>query len=489
MRTTTFWINTAVVILFLAIGGHLLLAEPIIGLADHGDYFRVMGPVGLAFADPDPARTEFWYVQRDYDYVEPSGGLYTSSEEWLIQAAIFLDNLITKDLQFSLLFAGLVHLLAMALALGIILFSLKPIYIAQRITLGMMLILFLCDVGYLAWYNSLYSEPALQIFLFFSIGFAFALIFAPSGWRKIAAASGYYLAVMALLLSKPQAGPAGIVLAPLGMLLIIDWERFSIRGLLNLIPAAAILVLSAALLLRGQPDYMREANLYNIVFGDLLKNSPTPEEDMNALGIDPQFAPLIGLTIYDNANPVVDSPEFRSGFYDNIGYGSILRFYARNPMRFYHLAHRCARSAWSVRPLSMGNYEEKALDAWDVTDEYKSGGVPIQTHAFELWSAMKGAFLPRHILFILIFLGLNAAFGLATAVRRRHEASARSFAFIHIALVLLAIQQYLIAIIGEGEVSIIKHLYPFHVLFDLVLIWDVVWLAGWLQNRMRRRMV
>jgi hypothetical protein len=462
-------------LLFFLLLAQILLREPIIGLADHGDYFRVMSRVGLSFLSEDPNDRYYWHLNSHFGYVEPEHGAYFSSQVYLTRIAVRLDNLLTKDLVFVITSLGALHALLFTAALTFILRTLRGAPVSRRVLLGALFLLICGDVAYIAWFNSLYSESASLIFLAFTVALALTLANAEQSrtprWRLGAA---YYIAALLFLTAKPQNGPCGLVLVPLGYILTLA-PGPSKRRLTTLaagaVPGILLLTVSAWMSFGGQPDFMRQANLYNVVFGDLLKHSPNPRDDMVALGVyHPDYLALAGKDIYENHDPIVDTPEFKAGFYNKISYGKILKFYAARPLRFYKLIDRCTAQAYTMRPPSMGNYTRAALERLEAMEGGALGDEPVITNAFTVWSDLKKQVFPRAGWFLLLFLAVNLAVAAVRIARFDKTRAAALASLIHVALALMAALQFCTAIIGEGTVAIVKHLFLFNALFDALLI-------------------
>nr|WP_233476299.1 hypothetical protein [Paenibacillus sonchi] len=91
----------------------------------------------------------------------------------------------------------------------------------------------------------------------------------------------------------------------------------------------------------------------------MLKESSNPETTLKSFGIDEQYAILKGSIYYEQYGTVdVNSPMLEKDFYSRYGFGSILKYYATNPDQLGSILNVAARSAFSIKPAAMGNYEE-----------------------------------------------------------------------------------------------------------------------------------
>lgn len=459
----------------------LLFTDPIVGLADHGDYFRIMNKVGLKWLTDDRDERYYWYVNRLFGHTAPTQETYYSSENYIAWIAVGVDNIFTGDEYFSIKAIGAVHAGLFLLGAGLILFALRKLPIPLRILLAVMMVFMYGDVGYASWFNSLYSEPASQIFLFISLGVALFLAGDVADRRRWLLGAAYYMAAFLFLSAKPQNGPCGVVMAALGFWLTLNPNKSRRKfrwTIAAAIPGVFILVLSAWLTLVGQPAYMKQANIYDAIFVDLLKYSPSAEADMKELDInDPRFMKLIGQDFYTIRDPLIKTPTFEKSFYTRIGYGKILAFYARHPDRFYRMIDRIARWSYTMRPLSMGNFEHATAPV--TTYPVGHPPVPLLSTSFSAWSRLKNTIFPKAGWFLIAFFLFNIAFPLAQFMRVKNR-RARGYALVHLSIALMAGLQFFASIIGQGESSIVKHLYLFNILFDglvIILALNLAWLT------------
>ena len=460
--------------LFALLMARLLLVEPIAGLADNNDYHRVMSEVGLRYLTDDREERYYKNINRYYGIGPRRDDGYFTSESLLVWIALRAERLLTRHRLFSLTSAGAVHAIAFLSALGLMTVSTRRWPRLPRLLLYFLLIFMFGDVGYIAYFNSLYSEPASLIFLSTTIGFALLLARGEgSSARRWALGIGYYLAASLFVIAKPQNALGGMPLAALGYVLAEPQDETRTGGSNPRLLAGLSLLFAAFsiwLALAGQPEHLKRANLYNAVFFDLLAHSPTPEEDMRALGIhDPQYVGLIGKPVYAPPSSIIFLPEFERGFYEKIGYGRIVTFYVQRPRRFWNLISRISQSAYAIRPEGLGNFER---------------GVGLfQRRTFSQWSRLREILFPRSPwLLVAVFL-LSGGAAVAKFIWFDRDRRDRNLSALHVVLIVLAALQFLAAAIGEGEYEIVKHLLLFNALFDWLLAILALYGAGWISAK------
>lgn len=88
------------VILFLLISIITLFIPPIIGMADNGDYYRIISQNDLYHLPKENEDIFFGYFNKSYGIYKYNNELETtliSTQSTFIKLAIFIDKLITKD--------------------------------------------------------------------------------------------------------------------------------------------------------------------------------------------------------------------------------------------------------------------------------------------------------------------------------------------------------------------------------------------------------
>src|SRR5260370_31132303 len=146
-----------------------LLLPPIVGLADQGDYARVIGHFGLGPTVKEFNDKYYFFLNRTYTHdatFKTPGWESFTSQYGFIGSAILLNNLLSKDGMLDLRLLGAIHILAF---LAFTFFipraggRLAPFPLQCVICLA--LVFMFCDVGYVSYFNSFFTEPASYLFL------------------------------------------------------------------------------------------------------------------------------------------------------------------------------------------------------------------------------------------------------------------------------------------------------------------------------------
>jgi len=461
-------IVAAAVVAVLAVLTLQLLVPPVTGLADNGDYQRVMGYAGFDHSTDSYADRYFSFLRTEYRFL-PIGWVrngYLTSETALALAARLAARAVAPGRAlFDLRVLAALHAALLALAIGLLLRAGRELPAASQATAALLLVFFFTDVGYAAPFNSFYSQTASLLFLLL---LAAAAANAVRRGRLDGALLAAYFACGALFVaSKPQEAIQGPLIAVLGLRLSGVGPRGAWRR-----PAVWLglgLCVFAVWYGRRTPMALREAALYQVVFYEVLPRSPSPAEDAAELGLDPEWLKYSGTDAFRPDAPLLD-PAFRTRFLASVGYRKIALFYARHPRRFAERLHRASAKMWSLRP-SYGNLEKSdAHPARTLTDR------------FAAWSRLRlRLFGPHALASLALLFGANAALALGTW--RRASARGRLFREALVAAVLMSATAFGVCVLTNAPPDFSRVFYVAEALCDLLLVADAAWLARFLALR------
>lgn len=444
---------------------YYLFVPPIIGLADSGDFERILPWRGLAHVSNNFNDKYFSYFNSRYRIIprvkEPDW--YKTSTSLLIMPARWFSIRIGQDQFFDIRILAAVHALIFLCGFWLILVSMRSIRLCLRIILSALLIVIFADVGYIAYFNSFFSEGTALCFLAVAIGCALILINRQS--TRGIFLFGYFAAIGLMLTSKPMYIPLTPALALLGLHLsryVSYSRRYWLSGC-----AAVGLCLTAAWYFYQTPRILNIHSIYIGLFLDLLPNSPHPQDDLTELGLNPNYALFSGTTPYQIDSPLND-PRFELDFSSKVSSLTLPLFYLKHPSRLYELSTRCVKYAFSTRVERLGYYESHT-------------GKPPLSKPFGIWSNIRENLFPRSLWFFVSF----SATGIVAIVLLLKTSSniAKGMYFLYVLFVFIASSQFLVAIlVGGGESDVEKHLFMFNLAFDVCLILLVLGAANLLQT-------
>ncbi len=420
-----------------------LFLPPIVGLADQGDFGRLVGRFGYRAAD---GSVQYGFLtrkfvpdanarQRQYEQI--------NSEYIFAGAAVLLNSVVSKDGSLDLTLIGFVHVLAFLYAFYRLLQAIRPD--RWGFLLWILALLILTDVGYAAYWNSFYAEPASCIFFLLLLAESIAICRADEVSSALAAR--WALWAILFVLAKPQNAPVGVLLALLALRL-----RGRIAMGISLAIAAA-----AAFILITAPVPNKWSSTYDQVFMAILPESKDPARDAQALNLPADWLKYSGTGAWTPGTNFAEG--VRSGMIGKtITHASIIRFYALRPARIWRRAKQVLPVAFSLRPEFCGNFE-------------RSAGRPpdAKSQSFNLWSRFHEVVLTACGKLILIALLLCPAISLAAwfcwPPRRR---MIEFWGVLGVSCLL----SFLVAVCGDAWDNV-KHLFLFNLLLDTWLVTSI----------------
>lgn len=144
----------------------LLFLSPI-GIANNGDFYRIMLAGGIDFADPGESYQDkyFGYFHAVYHYGPFSVGSYISSQIVVVFAAGMIGRLMNAD-QFDIRILSFLYSVLYITALYVLVKYNKERSILFNTVLIASLSLVFLDIGYVAYFNSFFGESVTLIFIF-----------------------------------------------------------------------------------------------------------------------------------------------------------------------------------------------------------------------------------------------------------------------------------------------------------------------------------
>lgn len=424
-----------------------LLVPPAVGLANNGDFHKVLGEFSLAA----PVADEYKYATGTYNF-NPDNHVvfgFFSTEQLLALTAIFLNTLVSKSGTFDLRFIGLVHALLYLLALWLFLPLLSNLPRWRRWASIALLLVIFGDVMYVAELNSFYMDvPAL---LFFVLGAV--LLCRVLRWQRRTDAIAFLVCALCMIASKAQHAPLGLILA----LLIAFRSRIFLPGLGLIARAVAVSLLIAASLamLKATPWDYSATPIFSQVFYGILPRAKNPDHEMKILGLDESYRKYIGKHAYSEGSPVND-PSFARTFLNTVSYPRLGLLFLRRPGRAYDLLTTGLNEAGRQRP-RLGNFDRSA-GLWD----------SAESHAFSTWSVLKAKLFEGHGAVLLTYTALlSIALPLVLWIRRATLPAGSPEA--GLALIAMMCAALLIGILGD-PLDCTRHAWLFLALSDTALV-------------------
>ena len=433
-----------------------LFLPPIVGLADQGDFVRILGRFG--YRAPDESN-QYTFVTRKFVH-DPNARMavyeQVSSEYIFAGAAILLSKVFSTDGMLDIRTIGFVHMLAFLYAFYRLLQVTGQVRASPLIWILALLVL--TDVGYAAYWNSFYAEPASCIF--FLLLLAESIAISRTQEVSVVQAARWTLWAILLVIAKTQNAPLGIVLA-LFALRLLSWSK-SVSARRATVAGSVLIAAATTINLMTIPFPVKWPDTYNQVFLAILPESKDPMQDAKFLGLTPDWLKYSGTGAWAPGSAYHDAVV--SGVIGKtITPVRIVRFYLLRPNRIWRHAKRILPVAFSLRPEWCGNFE-------------RSAGLPpgARSTKFSLWSAFHEHVLTGCGKFILIALLSWPAISLAAWWR---WPSRRRYLEFCILLSVGCVLSFVAAICGDAWDNV-KHLFLFNLLLDTWMVAVFAMLAG-----------
>ncbi|MFD0674872.1 hypothetical protein [Cohnella sp. GCM10027633] len=439
----------------------LIMIPPVLGVADSGDYARVLVGAGIAPLDPGESYHDryFGYAHRLFGYGGYMFGGYFSTHVLLVIVAGWIGRIFSTE-HFDIRVLGACYTALYVWAV-MLLIKHTPKAHSRKATIAVTLALSACivfvfgDIGYVVYFQSFFGEPYALIATLLTVAAVLALLTSdkPSG----AMFALFALAALALATSKIQNAPIGFAFAALAwrMLQLRDdrrWRKQVWTGIAALVVCSALMIVVA-------PDRLKHTNLYQSIFYGVLKNTPHLSADMKELGIPEKYAGNAGTNYFqkDTVIPQGD-PILHREVLEKLSHKDIALYYARHPLRFIQKLEVAADNAVYIRPGYLGNYDQSAGKPWRAL-----------SYTYSAWSQWKAEHMPRTLAVFVAFYAIYylslAAIWLRTRSRRL-RLGLETMAIVGVA----GLFAVFVAIIGDGEADMGKHLFMFNVCFDLMVV-------------------
>lgn len=452
----------------ICIIGYILFARPFIGVADNGDFLRVMGTAGLNYGVPNESYGDrfFGYAHQYFAYDHFFQLLYISTQIIVVAVARLIGYAVHPS-SFDIRVLGALYSLLLLAATYIIVRHNKYKSTLVGSVLAVCLLFMFYDVGYIAYFNSLYGEPVSLVFMLLSTGFGLCLLNQEKPSKLVLWL--FFISVFFLTGSKIQNAPVGILFALLGLRFMalrnnLSWRRLTI-GL-----AASICIISVVMY-TAAPKELKNINLYQTVFYGILNDSPDVKGDLEELGLPDHLSVLAGTNYFQTDTAIKqDAPEMKPDFYDRISHTDIFLFYFKHPARLVDKMEYAANNSMSIRPYYLGSYLKQ--------ENLPSGTLAL---SYSGWSQFKNTHMPRSLLSIALFYAAYYAAAIWEYIRRR-DRNSRIRTELMMLIGLAGIIGFMVPILGDGQADIGKHLFLFNVCYDMMLVVSVVWLVYQLVN-------
>jgi len=459
------------VLILILISGYALFVPPLLGLADNGDFGRIMLPNGLRHERERNPNDYFGYFNYKYDKLQYYNEVKPdkSTHSLIIKAAIALDDLFTRDNKFDIRFLAVINLAVLALAMYWL------VEVAGRMldntvfkyVIGLAAVVIFGDIGYTVYFNSFFGESI--AYTFFLLSVAALLRFSVDQEVKLKYILIFLFSSMIFIGAKNQYSLNGVlcffILLSVLILKISNWKK------LAAVVLGCGIILFSVWMYRVIDENIYLINKYHSITRGVLVFEPKAQDITKKIGLDEQFALLAG-TIYFDKTPAINPKHelLLDNFYPRYNVFSLALYYLTDSKAFKKIMEFGLKNSFAIRPEVLGNFTR---------DSGRKYGE--KTKFFSLWSYIKENHVPNSAQFIFFFLLVCFGITIIRITGYRKAGAARLAYYSEVVMlyvVLTGFSQVLISFIGAGDTDLKKHLFMTTVTWDILFYYNFAYLAS-----------
>ncbi|GAA0076295.1 membrane protein [Clostridium sp. CTA-5] len=451
-------------VLVLIIGILTLFINPIIGMADNGDFYRIINQNGLYNLNKNDNEIYLGYFIKNYGiykYNNDYENLLTSTQSIFIKMAIFLDKIFTRNYIFDIRFMSAIFLIIESIAVYLLVKTLvnKLGNPKDKLIITLVVILIFCDTGYMSYYNSFYGEGVNICCFLLSIGLLMYMIeFNKFTWYNI-----IFFAISSFLFfgAKQQLAPMGILISFI-FIIIASYKNNTGIKILS-VTLSAIFIISSVMFYRKITGDFKYINNYHSMNRGILLNEDNAEDILKRFNINPQYSLLKETNFFEEIRLINPYDEFLTDdYYNKFSLDKVLTYYITNPKAFFKMLQFGFNNSYSIRPQVIGNYEKSQNKAFGE-----------KSYFFAFWSTFKEKFIPKNILVTITTISIYLYISISRLIKGR-KANNKKLVFkeeAYFYIFLTGLSQIIISVIGAGDADLAKHVFMYNMAFDLIFIY------------------
>jgi len=452
-------------IIAFAIAVYVLYTPPFPGVADQGDFQRVMGVTGLSMTSDSDSHF-FRYVIKEYNMVGINplrliGIIPTTSMIYPVAAAKLICRISGMNIFNTHILSAVYCLMYISsIILCLILLDIKKE--STFIFYGLISLFILLDGNYLIWFNSLYGEPMMIIgLLLFAASCLYLINSENPGLKELVLLFSSSVLFIGAKLQCISSLP--LVIFIILRIILAQKEHFHIGKMRFqvMLPVILLIYYCGGIYIDLNNTCGKDTK-YNSVFYGILKSSENPEKDLEMLGLPADLAVDSGKHAYLPAEEyekyVPWSEITQKEFYSKIGNIKLLKFYILNPERLIKGLEYTASQSFQTQTF-LGKYEKGEVS--DYTHQF---------NRFTFWSEFRSRCFPKRLIFIIVFSVLVLFVSLQKY--KKHKSDLRYRLKIELLWVIagIGLLQFPMPYIGNGEADTAKQLFLFNFIFDILVI-------------------
>lgn len=474
-----FYLGILFIILAVLIIKYVLFTYPQPGVADQGDFDRVMSAGGIALTNADMINPDFKrfyeytvtdYAIKDNAFVQFFITLVSSSIGYLIYFISFICRIIGQDI-FKTQYLALVYSIIYVLALYIIIKSMNIKSGVKILILTFLSLFILLDGNYLIWFNSLYGEPMMMSTLMLFIAaysyYAYKKYTIKDDSNILRRIVFIFIAAFLFVGSKMQVLTALPMIIFILIKVLIDNKKVITKVNIRWLSIFIVLIIVYPLQMTIQNKAMSKDTQYNSVFYGVLNGSETPKQDLIDLGLNPDMYVEAGKHSYlkpeEYVKYVPRTEITENEFYSKISNSKLAKFYITHPVRLIEGLQYTAEQSF-ITGTGLGkhsrDYSEESIREFD---------------RFTTWSSFRENNFPRKVWFIILVYGMIFSVSIYKYVKNKDNGEVRSKIYVIWLLIFIATLQFPMPFVGNGQADTTKQLFLFNFITDIIILISVYW--------------
>lgn len=200
-----------------------LFTSPYIGMADNGDFYRIIYSNGLYFNAPDYDSQYFGYFVKQFgifQYFNENSTMVVSSQSLFIKLAIFVNKLFFSrevfDIRFQAAIYTVLYVAAVYLLVEAITVKMSP---KRGMAVAALAVFIFGDTGYTNYFSSFFGESLVMVTMI--LVFASWLLLYRKRYNDYAMLAILLISTLILTTSKQQNAPVGMVISLLSIPLVL----------------------------------------------------------------------------------------------------------------------------------------------------------------------------------------------------------------------------------------------------------------------------
>lgn len=450
----------------------VLFIQPQVGVADQGDFNRIMSISGLSLLDSDANNPNFIrfmsYIVTDYQITNITNltlTIFGSSLSYLIILINTISKLFGQAI-FKTQYLSVIYSIIYILSFSIILKSFNIKNRIKLIILELLILFFFFDGNYLIWFNSLYGEPmmftTLVLFIASVLNYIYYKYILKKNEKIFSKIFFILFSAFLFLGSKLQVLTSLPIIILFIVKILFDNRRSLNKINLYILCIVLCFVIAYPIGISYNSSDLNVDTQYNSVFYGILKDSKTPEQDLIDLGLNPDMAVDAGKNAYLAEDKYVKySPKSEltaEEFYSNINNLKLAKFYLSHPQRLLNGMKYTASKAFSTSTMLGKHY--RSYSEKPITD----------FNRFTLWSTFRENMLPHELYFIVSVYLILAVYSLYKYIKSKSNLEIKTKLLLLWTVMLIGIVQFPMPFVGNGEADTAKQLFLFNFIFDGLLL-------------------